>query len=235
MNTPKICSYSFIECLEYVRAWDMQKVLANQVAAQAHDDVLLLLEHPPVFTLGRRSKTEDMVTPRGAIESLGASVVDVDRGGEITFHGPGQLIGYPILNLKRWGGPLAYVRALESTLMEVLASYGIEGKRIDGVTGVWVGGAKIGAIGVRISSGVTTHGFALNVTTNLEHFRFIVPCGLEGLGVTSLEHLLESVPPWEQLEASVSQECARVFGRRLLTDPLDYGSGHVFQRRSIQR
>jgi len=211
MNTPKICSYSFIECLEYVKAWDIQKVLADQVAAQVHDDVLLLLEHPPVFTLGRRSKTEDMLTPRDAIESLGASVVDVDRGGEIAFHGPGQLIGYPILNLRRWGGPLAYVRALESTLIEVLASYGIGGKRIDGVTGVWVSGAKIGAIGVRIGSGVTTHGFALNVNTDLSWYDHIVPCGIHDKDVTSLERVLGKAIPLEEI-ASITARC---FGKAM--------------------
>ena len=149
---------------------------------------LLFLEHPHVYTLGRRGTLDDVLAPADTLSSLGAEVHHVDRGGEVTYHGPGQLVGYPIVDL-RWlrMRPLEYVRSLERLLMDTLADYGIAAEAEGHPTGVWTGGAKIAAIGVRVSRGVTTHGFALNVSTDLGYFEHIVPCGIEDCRVTSME------------------------------------------------
>lgn len=199
------CSYVFLGCVEYRQAWALQRALAQAVADGAADNTLLLLEHPPTYTLGRRSKPGDLLAPREALAAMGAEVVEVDRGGEITFHGPGQLVGYPIVSLRGGSGPLHYVRALEATLIGALAEYGVAAGRVEGLTGVWVGDAKIGAIGVKISRGVTMHGFALNVNTDLAWFQHIVPCGIRGKSVTSMERLLGRTLPLEVV-ASVAAE-----------------------------
>ena len=203
----RTCSYAFLGRVDYQDAWDMQRAMAQEVAAGSRGNTLLLLEHPPTYTLGRRSKAEDLLMPREALSAMGAQVVEVDRGGEITFHGPGQLVGYPILDLRGWGGPLKYVRALEAALIGGLWAFGVKAGQVGGLTGVWVGGEKIAAIGVRISRGVTTHGFALNVSTDLRWFQHIVPCGIKDKGVTSMERLLGRAPTLE--------EAARVVARRL--------------------
>lgn len=184
------CQYAYLGSVDYEKAWALQKRLAQEVAEGGRPNTLLLLEHPPVYTLGRRSRREDLLMSREALVDLGAQVVEVDRGGEITFHGPGQLVGYPIVNLRDWGGPLRYVRALEAALISAIGEFGISARRIAGLTGVWVGDEKIAAIGVRISRGVTTHGFALNVNTDLGWFQYIVPCGIRDKGVTSMERVL---------------------------------------------
>jgi lipoate-protein ligase B len=148
---------------------------------------LLLLEHPHVYTLGRRGSDVDILIGPETRAELGVEVEHVDRGGEVTYHGPGQLVGYPIINLKEWGGgPLKYVRALESMLIATLAELGIVAESEDRPTGVWIGNAKIAAIGVRVSRGVTTHGFALNVDPDLSYFDHIVPCGDPEAQVTSV-------------------------------------------------
>lgn len=180
----------------YREAWELQKGVLAAVRDGLVPHTLLLLEHPPVYTLGRNSR------PQNVLKQLRAEVVQVDRGGDVTFHGPGQLVGYPIFHLKSWGyGAADYVRRLERTLLEVLAALGISGERIPGRVGVWVGKAKIAAIGVRISRGVTSHGFALNVTTDLSYFDHIVPCGLADAGVTSVERELGSAVPMTDIEA----------------------------------
>ena len=177
--------------MEYQEAWDLQRTLAEARTEGRVGDTLLLLEHPPVYTMGRSSRRSDMLLPVEYLEARGARVVEVDRGGQITFHGPGQLVGYPIVDVKAWGGgPLRYVRALEALLIRALGDFGIEASYVGKPTGVWAGDVKIAAIGVRISRGVTTHGFALNVSTDLAWFQNIVPCGIHHLGVASMEQLL---------------------------------------------
>ena len=182
----------FLGRMDYTEAWDLQRDLAE---ARTHGEVpntLLLLEHPPTYTLGRRGGDSDLLLPAEDLKLQGATVIDVDRGGQATFHGPGQLVAYPILDLKEWGRrALSYVRTLESILVGVLQEFGVRAMRIDKLTGVWVGDRKIAAIGLKISRGVTTHGFALNVSTDLAWFRHIVPCGVPDKDVTSLERLLE--------------------------------------------
>jgi lipoyl(octanoyl) transferase len=170
--------------VDYHKAWDSQKAIHQEVADGIRPNTLLLLEHPPVFTAGRR--TEDSERPTD-----GTPVIDVDRGGRITWHGPGQLVGYPIVKLRKPTELVGFVREIESGLIAVCYDLGLEAIRIEGRSGVWVqdaqGDRKIAAIGIRVAQGVTMHGFALNVNPDLSAFRTIVPCGISDADVTSLE------------------------------------------------
>lgn len=171
----------------YREAWDTQLRMHREVAEGGRPDTLLLVEHPHVYTLGRRGQEEDILIGAEELARLGVEIHRTDRGGEVTYHGPGQLVGYPILNLRRWGGgPLKYVRALERVLIETLAEFGVRAESEGRPTGVWVEDRKIAAIGVKVSRRVTTHGFALNVCPDLSYFDHIVPCGMQGSRVTSL-------------------------------------------------
>lgn len=173
--------------MDYDAAGCLQRRLHDAVVSGALPGVLLLLEHPHVFTLGRRGRTGDILVGAEELEALGAAVRHTDRGGEVTYHGPGQLVGYPIVDLRGLvTGPLDYVRRLERVLVATLADFGIRAESEDRPTGVWVGNAKIAAIGVRVSRGVTTHGFALNVDPDLAYFDRIVPCGMPDVPVTSM-------------------------------------------------
>ncbi len=170
--------------VEYQEAWDMQRTIHAEVTAGSRPNTLLLLEHPSVYTAGRR--TEDAERPAD-----GTPVIDVDRGGRITWHGPGQLVGYPIVKLQRPTELVGFVREIESALIRVCADLGILAVRVDGRSGVWIcderGDRKIAAIGIRVAKGVTMHGFALNVNPDLSAFAKIVPCGIADADVTSLE------------------------------------------------
>ncbi len=160
----------------YDDAWELQRQLHGRVADGERPEVLLLLEHPHVYTLGRRGADSDILVDDRRLSELGVEVRHTDRGGQVTYHGPGQLVVYPILNLRSRGtGPLEYVRALEQTIVDTLADFGVDAGGDDRPTGVWVGGAKIAAIGVKVSRGVTMHGFALNVDPDLSYFDRIVP------------------------------------------------------------
>lgn len=171
----------------YSEAWDIQLRMHREVAEDIRPDTLLLLEHPHVYTLGRRGQEDDILVDSAELARLGVEVHHTDRGGEVTYHGPGQLVGYPILSLRRWGGgPLKYVRALERMLIETLAEFGVVAESEGHPTGVWVEDRKIAAIGVKVSRRVTTHGFALNVCPDLSYFDHIVPCGMPEGRVTSL-------------------------------------------------
>ena len=189
-QTKTICHILSLGTMDYMAAWDLQKSLAQQRAEDKIPNTLLLLEHPHVYTLGRRGKQADLLLSEAELAKLGARVFWVDRGGEATYHGPGQIVGYPIVDLHSWGGPIKYVRTLEEVLIKTLAEFGIEAGRIEGLTGVWAGEEKIASIGVKISRGITTHGFALNVCPDLSYFDHIVPCGIQDKGVTSMERRL---------------------------------------------
>ena len=178
---------SWLGLVPYMEAWDIQLRLHQEVSEGVRPDTLLLVEHPHVYTLGRRGQESDILIDTAELAGLGVEVHHTDRGGEVTYHGPGQLVGYPILNLRRWGGgPLKYVRALERVLVEMLAEFGVRAESECRPTGVWVGDRKIAAIGVKVSRRVTTHGFALNVCPDLSYFDHIIPCGMPDAGVTSL-------------------------------------------------
>lgn len=163
-------------------------------------DTLFLLEHAPVITLGPRTGAGDLLAGEEALRRAGVEVVRTDRGGGITFHGPGQLVAYPVLDLRSWGlRPRDYLRFLEGIVVGVLAEVGVEAGLVEGRTGVWAGGGKVCAMGVRVAGGVSLHGLALNVATDLGGFGAIVPCGLRDAGVTSLERILGSAPAMEEM------------------------------------
>jgi lipoyl(octanoyl) transferase len=165
--------------IDYASALELQQRLAGDRKQGLIGDQLLLLEHPHVITLGRNGHIENLLADEDIMARAGISFYPTDRGGDVTYHGPGQLVGYPIMDLRDWQRDVgAYVRAVEETIILTLADYGIEGGRIPKLTGVWVDGRKIAAIGVHLSRWVTSHGFALNVNTDLSYFQYIVPCGL---------------------------------------------------------
>jgi lipoyl(octanoyl) transferase len=200
----------------YVEGWRMQEAVATRVRAGGPDRVLLL-EHDPVYTIGRRGTIANLTAAPSELRAHGASAFRVDRGGDITYHGPGQLVGYPVVSLGDAPDLVGYVRALEGALIETLAGYGVAARRVDRKTGVWVdlgsGIAKIAAIGVRVSRGVTTHGFALNVSTELAAFSRMIPCGFAH-DVASLARLGVSADVREVGER-VASALARTLGRDL--------------------
>ena len=199
--------------VDYLRGLGLQRSVHGRVAEGRLPNVLLLLEHPHVYTLGRRGKTADILASSQRLGELSAEVHHVDRGGEVTYHGPGQLVGYPIINLRDWGGgPLQYVRTLEEVLVLTLADFGIRAGRGEKPTGVWVGDSKVAAIGVKVSRGVTTHGFALNVDPDLSYFDHIVPCGMPDLAVTSMSRLASDRMDIVQVATSLAQHFAAAFG-----------------------
>ena len=209
--------------LPYRTALEMQRALVAARQAGEARDLLLLLEHPAVITVGvsGRRHRDHVLASSAELRDRGIELLDVPRGGDVTYHGPGQLVGYPIIDLKPDRCDVhRYVRDLEEVLIRTAALFGVVAGRVAGLTGVWVGNDKLAAIGVRLSRWVTSHGFALNVAPDLDQFRLIVPCGLAGRGVTSLERLTGSVPPKPDLEAAVAAEFARVFDRRIRLRPV---------------
>jgi len=199
--------------MPYRQALELQEALAAARACGAVPDTLLLLEHPETYTLGRRGDERNLLVPRETLDRLGVEVHRVDRGGDITFHGPGQLIGYPILALGRYARDIKrYIAKLEETLILALASVGVSGHRLPSYPGVWVGEEKIASIGVRVDARtVTRHGFALNVNTDLAFFRWIVPCGIVGKSVTSLSCVLGRSLPLPEVADLVADCFGRVF------------------------
>jgi lipoyl(octanoyl) transferase len=206
----------------YGRALEIQEELVTLRRRGLGTDVLLLLEHPPVVTLGRGADPRHVLAEPEMLARRGIELHETGRGGDVTFHGPGQLVGYPILALPRERQDAhRYLRDLEQALIDAVASWGVSATRVAGLTGVWVGRDKLAAIGVRLSSGwVTSHGFALNVDAALEGFSCIVPCGLADRGVTSLAQLLPSAPSLREVAARVAIELARVLGMRAVSSPI---------------
>jgi lipoyl(octanoyl) transferase len=203
--------------MPYDEALALQRKLVEERRADAIPDVLLLVEHPPVLTLGVRGdggRSHILATPE-ALASRGIEVFETGRGGDVTYHGPGQIVGYPIVNLKPDRCDVhRYVRDLEEVLIRAAADYGVPAKRIAGLTGVWVGEEKLAAIGVRISRWITSHGFAFNHTTNLSHFDVIVPCGIADRGVTSLARLGCSAVRFD-IEERIAHHFGEVFERKI--------------------
>ncbi len=197
----------------YAEAWDLQKDLARKRKRDDIPDTFILCEHPPVYTVGRAAKDgSNLGAGEDYLRSLGAEVFWSDRGGDATFHGPGQIVGYPILRLKD-RDTHGYLRRLEGLLIEVLAGYGLEGWHHPEYTGVWVGEKKIAAIGVKFSSGwITSHGFALNVKTDLSWFDRITPCGIKEFGVTSLQRELDRDVSLTEVEEEITGHFIRRFG-----------------------
>lgn len=207
--------------VEYGRAYDVMHDLAARRAAGEIPDTLILLEHPPVYTAGRRTDPTHLLLAEADIARAGAELHHVDRGGSVTFHGPGQLVGYPIVDLGPAPDVIGYLRNVEEVLIGTAADVGVEVGRSDRFTGVWASDAKVGAIGVRVSRGVTLHGFALNCTTDLSWFGAIVPCGLEDRTVTSLSQLAGREITVDDIRPIVARRFEEVFDRRLSPAPLD--------------
>ena len=187
----------------YNDAWKLQKRLQSQRISGQIDDQLLLVEHFPVYTLGKNTPREHLLTK----ESDNISIIQTDRGGDITFHGPGQLVGYPILDLNQYKRSITwYMRELEQLIIDVLKEYDINAERKKGLTGVWVEGKKIAALGVRISKWVTMHGFSLNINPDLKYYQGIIPCGIKDYGVTSMANLLgNDVPDMSEIKDTLVQ------------------------------
>ncbi|MBI3491706.1 MAG: lipoyl(octanoyl) transferase LipB [Acidobacteria bacterium] len=204
--------------IPYADALAMQRALVEDRRAGRIDDLLLLVEHPHVLTLGVRGDggRSHILATADALAAQGIDVHETGRGGDITYHGPGQIVGYPIIDLKPDRCDVhRYVRDLEDVLMRTAADYGIDAGRIDGLTGVWVGHEKLAAIGVRIGRWITSHGFAFNVTTDLEYFDLIVPCGIADRGVTSLARLLGRHVDRRDVEDRIVAHFCDVFGRTI--------------------
>ncbi len=206
----------FSQPIPYAEAWTLQKQLQEERIAERQGDALLLLEHSPVYTLGRTTQPAHWGCGGEVLRRTGASLQFVDRGGSITYHGPGQVVGYPILKLSYYcSGPKQYVRKLEEVLIHTLLRWGIEGYRLEKKPGVWVRwnhtDAKIAAIGVRIDHGVTIHGFALNVDLDLSPFSHIMPCGLTQCHITSMAEVRQSALSPSVVAQQMAQEFARIF------------------------
>ena len=180
-------------------------------------EALALIQHRPVYTLGARADGTNVLVPAAVLAARGADVVEVDRGGDVTFHGPGQLVAYPILDLHARGiRPVDYVRLLEQTVIDVLDAFDLRGERVRGRPGVWVDGAKVAAVGVRVSRGVSTHGLALNVDTDLGWLDAIVPCGIADAEVTSMDRLLDGGPRFDDVVEAYRASFERRFESRLV-------------------
>jgi lipoyl(octanoyl) transferase len=209
--------------VSYADALELQKQLVEDRKAGRIPDQLLLLEHPPVITLGVKARNDrsNILASPATLEAAGVEVFESGRGGDVTYHGPGQLVGYPILDLKPDRCDVhRYVRDLEEVMIHTAASFGVTATRVPGLTGAWIGPGKLAAIGVRIARWVTSHGFAFNVTTNLGHFDFIVPCGIRDRGVTSLETLLGRTVPMVEVEDATIQGFEQVFNRSAVAVPV---------------
>ena len=198
----------------YADGLAIQAQLVSDRQAGLVPDTLLLLEHDPVFTLGRNARAEHVLLSADDLKARGFEVFETGRGGDVTYHGPGQVVGYPILDLAPDRCDVhRYVRDLEEVLIRTCADYGIAAERVPGMTGAWVGPEKVGAIGVRIARWVTSHGFALNVANDLAPFGLIVPCGIRGRGVTSLAQQLGRPVPVAEVASRLATHVAAVFGR----------------------
>lgn len=205
--------------MKYKKAYELQLELIKKRAAGEIPDTLILVEHPPVFTIGSSGTEEHISVSRSFLESSGIEVFETNRGGDITYHGPGQIVAYPILNLKEHKQDLHWLlRQYEEVTIRLLEEYGIVAKRIEGLTGVWVGDEKITAIGVGVRRWVSYHGFAFNVNPNLEHFSYIIPCGIRDKGVTSLSKLQGKEMDMDEMRKKVIKYFAEVFEMEVLED-----------------
>jgi lipoyl(octanoyl) transferase len=226
----RVINVVYLGRVDYSTALSLQSTLVHLVKAGRIGHTLLLLEHPPAITLGRNAGMQNIIASRDFLASHGIELFETDRGGDVTFHGPGQLVGYPIFDLRAFEpriGAVEFVRKIEESLIRSCGDLGVVTSRISGLTGVWTETtppAKIAAIGVHISRAVTSHGFALNVSTNLDYFKLIVPCGISDKPVTSLDHEMahssissqKQPPDLEQMAETVSRNFGRVFEAQTL-------------------
>ena len=206
--------------VRYADALELQAELVSDRQAGRIPDTLLLLEHEPVFTLGRNARSEHVLLPEQVLRARGFDVFETGRGGDVTYHGPGQVVAYPIIDLSPDRRDVhRYVRDLEEAMIRTSADYGVQAERIAGLTGAWVGRDKIGAIGVRIARWVSSHGLAFNVSTDLEAFQLIVPCGIQGHGVTSLERVIGRPAGVDEVMDRLAAHLAAILERALGFEP----------------
>jgi lipoyl(octanoyl) transferase len=225
---PKLVA-SWLGRVDYPAAWAWQRELYLARLEGERDDSLMLLEHPDTYTLGRRADESDLVYGEAERAERGIGLYNVDRGGRATYHGPGQLVGYPILALGERYDVLNYLRALEEVVIRTAADLGVEAHRDNEHTGVWVGQNKIGAIGVKITRGITMHGFAFNVSTDLAMFGGIVPCGIQDRWVTSVQAETGRAPAVKDVGSIAANHLAEIFGRNLRwANPKDLTLSGVF-------
>ena len=209
---PTIEVIRFSRRMGYTEVYAMQIERRRAIECGEAGNALFIVEHNPVITLGRNFKPSSLLQQRERYAQLGIDVCEADRGGDVTYHGPGQLVAYPILNLNQWTPSIKwYLRALEGVVIALLDRYGIAGERIEGYTGVWVGGAKVAAIGIGLHNWVTFHGVALNVAPDMAHFGSIVPCGIADKPVTSMKQLLGVSPPMPDVEATFVDRFSAAF------------------------
>jgi lipoyl(octanoyl) transferase len=214
------CAFHRLHVVTYENGMKLQQKLVEMRQRDEIEDQLLLLEHPPVITLGRGGKLDNLLATPELLERSGVRFFETTRGGDITYHGPGQVVGYPILHLGEGNRDVRkYVSNLEEVLIRTVAHYGITAARVEGKRGIWVGNDKIAAIGVRIARWVTSHGWALNVSTNLDHFRLITPCGLHGTGVTSIERETGRRIDTTEVRELLALHFAEIFERELVDRP----------------
>ena len=212
MPPPTPCRAVWLGEIDYLEARDLQLSLVDKVHAGQEPNTLLLLEHPHVYTKGRLSKQSDVLLPEEELAAKGIPVYETDRGGQVTYHGPGQLVAYPIINLKDWGGPVKYVRSLEQVIIATLAEMGISAHCEAGNTGVWTDQGKIAAIGVKLSRGIAFHGLAVNVNTDLAYYQNIIPCGISDRPVTSMAQILGAPVNIELVRYGLVYQFGREFG-----------------------
>jgi len=220
-----ILNLVYLGRVDYASGLELQRQLVEARHEERIGNTLLLLEHPPVLTLGRNSDRKNILATDEFLAYRGVAVHEINRGGDVTYHGPGQLVGYPIFDLRSFAprlGAVEYVRMMEEALIRACGDFGVQTARVQGRTGVWTlpGGSvqekKIAAIGVHISRGITSHGFALNVTTDLRDFELIVPCGISDAPVTSLEMEAELAPSMDGVMHAVARQFGRVFDHQVL-------------------
>jgi lipoyl(octanoyl) transferase len=212
----RVCEASFRGLVSYSDGLALQEQAVERLRAGEAPEQLFLLEHPHVFTLGRGADSAHILAGKEQLQSSSIEVHETGRGGDVTYHGPGQLVGYPIINLKPDRCDVhRYVRDIEEVLIRTIADFGVTGTRIAGQTGVWVGNEKVAAIGVRIARWITSHGFALNVSTDLSYFQMIVPCGISDKGVTSLSSLVGRNIDIQNVAQSAASHFGEVFGREM--------------------
>jgi len=204
--------YCDLGLIDYKDAWDIQKSIHQLRVENKIDDVFFLLEHPHTYTLGKTADKENLVGDKKYLNENKISVYDIDRGGDITYHGPGQIVGYPIISLTDWQQDThKYLRAIEEVILKVCREYGLKGSRVDKYTGVWIDDSKICAIGIKVSRWITMHGFAFNVNTDLKLFNGIIPCGITDKDVTSLNRELNTEIPIDEVKEKIIHHFNEIF------------------------
>ncbi len=215
----RILSYCNLGLTDYQEAWDLQRKIFNQVVYGEAQDTMILLEHPHTYTLGKVADKKNLVSGKDYLEKNKISVFEIDRGGDITYHGPGQIVGYPIIKLEDWEKDThKYLRALEEVIIMTCKNYGLDAGRNSKYTGVWIGNKKIAAIGVKISRWVTMHGFAFNVNTDLSLFNGIIPCGISDKEVTSLKKEIGKEINISDVKVALLENFRTVFGYDLVNE-----------------